>query len=157
MFRLFTIPLAILLAASASAVAPAQQPGTTDPATQSQASGNQKAEMPMYFIGVDDQGRHITLPRGKVLLVRLQANPSTGYSWSVIGNPAPLVYVSSEYESPDNTQAKAGAPSMQVLRFRTYLAGAVDLKLGYSRPWEKGVAPMKTFEVYITVPEGHLP
>jgi inhibitor of cysteine peptidase len=135
----------------------AQQPDTSKSAPPAAASEKaQKAEPQTIAVEATDDGKQLTLKRGAILLVRLEANPSTGYSWAVIGDPAPLVFVSSEYEPAKPNQQLAGAPEMQVMRFTANLAGSVELKLGYRRPWKKGVAPAKTFHVAVTVPEGPL-
>jgi inhibitor of cysteine peptidase len=119
-----------------------------------QSAGKTNSGMPVVSLGPADSGRQITIPMGRIVLVRLDANPSTGYSWSVIGNPAPLVFVSSEYEAGKQKQQPPGSPEMQVLRLKSDRAGTGDLKLGYRRPWEKDVAPAKTFQIHVTVPEG---
>jgi predicted secreted protein len=44
-----------------------------------------------------------------------------------------------------------GAGGVEVFRFEAAGSGQTDLTLVYHRPWEKGVDPLETFAVQITV------
>ena len=146
----FTCPLLLVGFAVAIAGTASSQNQSVDESAR-ETSGNANSAMPTYFIEATDDGRRLTIPRGRILIVRLEANPSTGYSWSVVGEPAPLMFVSSEYESDPQIQPRPGGSQIQVLRFKSDLVGTGELKLGYRRPWEKNVAPAKTFEIHVTV------
>ena len=97
-----------------------------------------------------DNGKTIDLAKGRTLAVELASNPSTGYSWEMKGDPAPLKLISSKFEQQDQS-GKAGAPGAQQFRFEATAAGASTLKLVYRRPWEKHVAPAKTFTLNVNV------
>jgi inhibitor of cysteine peptidase len=96
-----------------------------------------------------DTGKTIDLAKGGTLVVELSSNPSTGYSWAVKGNPAPLKLVGSDYK-PDQS-GKVGAPGVQQFRMEATAPGTSTLKLVYRRPWEKGVAPARTFTLHVKV------
>jgi predicted secreted protein len=67
------------------------------------------------------------------------------------GKPAPLVFVKSDYAPNPQAADRMGAGGTQALRFTAKSAGKVELKLGYARPWEKDMAPAKTFVVTVVV------
>ena len=149
--KIFFALLAVTLAAIAANTT-AQQPNPPKASVGASPSGmNDAADPQAIVVGASQAGQQINLKRGASLLVRLQANPSTGYSWSVIGDPAPLSFVSSKNETAQQNQPRTGAPGMQVLRFKANVPGTVELTLGYRRPWEKETAPAKTFKIHVTI------
>jgi inhibitor of cysteine peptidase len=101
---------------------------------------------------VTDQnnGKTIDLAKGGTLVVELSSNPSTGYSWALTGDPAPLKLVSSDYKQTDQA-GKMGAPGVQQFRLEATAPGSSALKLVYRRPWEKSVAPARTFALHVKV------
>jgi inhibitor of cysteine peptidase len=98
-----------------------------------------------------DAGKSIAVSVGQKIVVRLQSNPTTGYQWSVLGDPAPLKFVKSEYAADAQATGRMGADGTQTLKFTAKAPGKVELKLGYRRPWEKDVVPAKTFAATIVV------
>jgi inhibitor of cysteine peptidase len=110
-------------------------------------AGNASAPM---TVSDRDDGKTIDLAKGGTLVVQLASNPSTGYSWAVKGDPFPLKLVSSDYKQEDQS-GKIGAPGTEQYRFEATNAGTSTLKLLYRRPWEKHVAPAKTFTLNVKV------
>jgi inhibitor of cysteine peptidase len=98
-----------------------------------------------------DEGKTVEAAVGQKIFVQLASNPTTGYQWSVVGNPAPLEFIKSDYAADPQAAGRIGAGGIQTLRFADKLPGKVELKLGYARPWEKDVAPAKTFTATIVV------
>ena len=68
--------------------------------------------------GVED-GRQVVMTEDQVLVLSLEANPSTGYQWEVVGIPERTLVRSDldgpQYEAPSS---KPGAVAYQLLRFR---------------------------------------
>ena len=93
------------------------------------------------------------LARGQTLVVTLDSNPTTGYSWAVADvDKAVLRQVGDAvYQSPNSNPNVVGAGGAQTYRFEAASAGATTLKLAYRRSWETGVAPIKTFTVQVVV------
>ena len=102
-------------------------------------------------VSEQDSGKTIELAVGQKILVQLPSNPTTGYQWSVLGKPAPLVFVKSDYAANPQAAGRMGAGGTQILRFAAKSEGKVELKLGYARPSEKDMAPAKTFAVTVVV------
>ena len=106
---------------------------------------------PPITVTEQDSGKTIEIAVGQKMLVQLPSNPTTGYRWSVLGNPAPLKFVKSDYATDPRAAGRIGTEGVQTLRFTAKSSGKVELKLGYIRPWEKDVPAAKTFSVTLVV------
>jgi inhibitor of cysteine peptidase len=97
-----------------------------------------------------DAGRTIQLKRGDSLVVELDGNPSTGYSWTVEAIEGDVLTAEGEPEfAPES--AKLGAGGMYSIKFAAARTGSAVLKLVYHRPWDKETPPAKTCELVVTV------
>lgn len=87
--------------------------------------------------------------------IKIKSNPTTGYSWAVQEiKPNDLVkYLSVKTEEPGegSQPPKLGAPTYEILTFEALKPGKVEIFLNYRRPWEKDVAPIKTYKVLVTI------
>jgi len=101
-------------------------------------------------LGDADNGRQVELKMGQQLVVSLEGNPSTGYTWEVTEVDAKVLRQSGEPEFQPQSNLP-GAPALITLRFQTVGAGTTDLKLAYRRPWEKNTPPAQTFAVRVSV------
>jgi predicted secreted protein len=117
-------------------------------------------------VTAQDQGRQLQLHDGQVLMISLEANPSTGYGWEMDKGPLAaqsdpiLVQIGDEFEpgpqarSPtalaeEATPPLLGAPQNQVLRFQAAREGKTPLRLAYRRPWEANIAPLGEFSLTV--------
>jgi len=99
-----------------------------------------------------DNGSEIRLQTGEALALKLESNPTTGYSWQVIeiddtvlgqeGDP--------EYKATTGNGGPAGTGGEETIRFKALRSGKTTLTLGYMRPWEE-VPPLKTFSIQVVV------
>jgi inhibitor of cysteine peptidase len=97
-----------------------------------------------------DNGNQITVQKGQTLTVKLEANPSTGYTWEMVEPEGAILRQVGEPEFSADSEL-IGAPGTLTLRFEAVEAGQMDLRLVYHRPWETGVEPLETFTVEVTV------
>lgn len=102
-----------------------------------------------------DNGSAVTLAPGQVLVIHLASNPSTGYSWGRTDADTTVLVQEGEaaFEPGAGSEGKVGAGGTETLRFRAGQAGETTLELGYRRAWEKGIDPIETFQVQVTVRE----
>ena len=100
---------------------------------------------------IDDDGREKQLKKGQTLVVTLEGNPTTGYSWEMaepldeqvlrqVGEP--------EFKAESDL---VGAAGVQILRFEAVNPGKTTLKLVYHRPWEEGVEPLETYSLQVVM------
>ncbi len=71
------------------------------------------------------------VPAGSVYELRLEANPSTGYGWTLAFDE-PLE-VTSDFETQSDL---CGAPGTQVIKVTCRESGQFVLTAEYKRPWE---------------------
>ena len=101
-------------------------------------------------LGESQAGSQAVLQVGDMLQVNLEGNPTTGYTWSVEDLDATVLKVVSEPEFHPASNA-LGANGTLTFRFEAVGTGRTTLKLIYSRPFEKGVPPLKTFAASVLV------
>ena len=89
-----------------------------------------------------DAGATLTLPAGARIVVRLAANPTTGYGWTEVEAPGPTLRAlgEPEFEKADAT-GRVGAPGVQVFRYEVAEAGRARVALVHARPWEPADTP----------------
>ena len=102
-----------------------------------------------------DGGKTVQMSADQPLFVRLPSNPTTGYTWTLTANPAPLALIKSDF-APDITKNRVvGAGGTQILQFAAKDAGTATISLGYRRPWEKDTPPARTFTVTVAISGAH--
>jgi inhibitor of cysteine peptidase len=98
-----------------------------------------------------DSGREMQLKKGQTLVVTLEGNPTTGYSWEV-AEPLDEQVLRQVGEAEFKAESDlVGAGGVQILRFEAVNAGQITLKLVYHRPWEKDVEPLETYSIQVVV------
>lgn len=104
-------------------------------------------------VDVTANGELVELPQDQLLIVQLQSNPSTGYSWGVIECDLSVLQPlgDPEYVSSQPGKQVTGGGGWEVFRFQPQAAGQTHLKMGYRRPWEQDVEPVETFEIDVVV------
>jgi inhibitor of cysteine peptidase len=101
-------------------------------------------------ISEQDAGKTIELKMGDSLVVSLEGNITTGYSWiPAPQDPILLEQVGDIEVTPANDAI--GASGLIVLKFKANEKGQTVLHLDYKRSWEEDVAPEKTFDVTVVV------
>ena len=101
-------------------------------------------------IGAKDNGNQVTLENGQVLTVKLEGNPTTGYTWEMLEPEGAILRQVGEPEFNADSEL-LGSPGTLTLRFEAVEAGQMELRLVYHRPWETGVEALETFTVEVTV------
>lgn len=97
-------------------------------------------------VGAAANGKSLTLKKGDTLVVRLSANPSTGYDWAIGSKPNALRLVKRTYlGAPPQRPGQGGT---DIFRF-SVRSGKGKLKLVYRRSWEKEIPPIRSFELTV--------
>ncbi len=99
-----------------------------------------------------DNGSRFELNRGNVLTLRLESNPSTGYSWQIAENDGKVMELMGEptYETPER-KLIVGGIEYRIYRFKALTRGTNVLELQYRRIWEKEKEPLKTFRITVKI------
>jgi len=101
-------------------------------------------------LDVGDDDSQVELNAGQTLVVSLEGNPTTGYTWEAAELDEQVLRQVGEVEFKPESDA-IGAGGVQTLRFETVSSGQTTLKLVYRRPWEEDVEPSETFSVQVIV------
>jgi inhibitor of cysteine peptidase len=99
-----------------------------------------------------NNGQPVSIHVGGKVVVTLDANPSTGFTWDVAeidGNILKQVG-QTDFNSASTTPLPGGGGT-QTLRFQAIAPGTTNLKLIYHRPFEQNTPPAQTFSVQVTV------
>ncbi|MHC4586117.1 MAG: protease inhibitor I42 family protein [Planctomycetota bacterium] len=105
-------------------------------------------------VNEENDGGQIELEQGQILVVTLESNPTTGYSWQQAENQEPYL---EQMGQPDFKQSLTGGPPIagaggwEIFRFKAISAGQMTLQLVYRRPWEEGVEPVNTFSLDVVI------
>ncbi len=95
-----------------------------------------------------EQDTTISVEKGKHFKIKLDSNPSTGFTWVVVAiNPADQLHsFAPVFSSPKKT--RPGEGGTQTFDLFAVTRGATELTLGYER---SGSAPAKTVTFHVTV------
>lgn len=105
-----------------------------------------------------DNLSEVGLDIGDALAVRLESNPSTGYSWELADTEteAFLELLSMEFEEPEDPEL-VGAPGVDIFDFEAIDEGAGILRLEYVRSFEGPVVPARVIEYIVRVDDAPWP
>jgi inhibitor of cysteine peptidase len=93
----------------------------------------------------------IVLDKNNILIVKLLANPGTGYGWQIVKNDRDRLQPLTDSGLPLLQAEVTGASEIQIFRFVAQNSGTSILELHYLRAWEKNVPPLKTYHLNIEI------
>jgi predicted secreted protein len=83
-----------------------------------------------------------------VILIALDSNPTTGYSWEASYDETRLELVEETYELGEYVkQGLVGAGGTELFRFKALKSGEAQITMEYKRPWETEILQQKVFTV----------
>lgn len=104
----------------------------------------------MMTLDKRDFGRHLTLVPGEEVLVELDENATTGFSWTAEGYAADsLALADTRFIAPSTTAV--GAAGKRHFRFQARAAGVSRLEFRLTCPWLAAAPPAETGILTITV------
>ncbi len=98
-----------------------------------------------------DKGSQVNVKVGDQIVVTLDGNPSTGYTWEAQGLDTTIFEQVGAATFVSSNPGQVGAGGSLTLTFKAMKTGTAALNLVYHRPWETGVDPLDTFAVTVTV------
>ncbi len=103
----------------------------------------------------DQNGSSVTVPKNGTLQVSLLANPSTGYSWTVVDDAGGILKSlgapSAQAVDPSGSSAVVGMSERQTFQFDAVEAGTGKLTMEYRRAGDATVPAEQTFTLDVTV------
>lgn len=95
----------------------------------------------------------IKIKNGETLLVQLEAQLGTGYSWKLSNiNEACLQKTTLTDQAKKSLEPKKlGSSELQAFTFETLKPCKTTIQFKYLRPWEQPEAPLKTYELFLEI------
>ena len=94
-----------------------------------------------------DNGKKIEANVGDQIVVELDGNPSTGYTWEAKDLDTNMIQQVGDPEFKSNNPGLIGSGGVLTMTFKILKAGTTSLTLFYQRPWETDVKPQATFVI----------
>jgi inhibitor of cysteine peptidase len=91
-----------------------------------------------------NNGDNVNLKINDVITIRLESNATTG-------DTGIASFISSDYKQTSTDKELTGAGGYETFTFKAKSKGNAAIALTYNKPWEEGVAPLKTFKINIVV------
>ncbi len=101
-------------------------------------------------LGAQDDGRTITLKSGDTLIIELEGNPTTGFSWEVGAVDDAILAAQGDPDYTASETGLVGSGGVFTFTFKAAHKGQTPLQLVYHRSWEE-VAPADTFDLTVVV------
>ncbi len=98
-----------------------------------------------------DNGQNVRLFAGQELIIQLDGNPTTGYTWETKDLDTKMFMQVGDVQFTSSDPKLVGSGGTQTLTLKVLNTGTSTLTLIYHRPWEKDVKPANTFTVTVTV------
>ena len=98
----------------------------------------------------DSNGQTVTLKSGETLRLKLRGNPTTGYTWHLGDFDSSVLEQSGDPAYQADTLL-TGSGGTYTYEFKAAGSGTVTLDFSYSRSWEEGTPPYKTFTLTVVV------
>ncbi|HEY5271277.1 MAG TPA: protease inhibitor I42 family protein [Anaerolineales bacterium] len=98
-----------------------------------------------------DKGSQVEVKVGEQIVITLDGNPSTGYTWEAKDLDTTMFEQVGDSTFNSSNPGLVGSGGTLTLTFKALKAGSASLTLVYHRPWETGVDPTDTFAVTVTV------
>ena len=96
-----------------------------------------------------DHGKTITVPLKKDFVIKLEANPSTGFNWNVLDIDTNIIQLKGTSYTPYHEMP--GSNGMEQITFTSVKKGKSPLKLGYLRVWEGRGSMVDSFSITVKV------
>ena len=98
-----------------------------------------------------DKGSQVEVKVGDQIVISLDANPSTGYTWVAKDLDTTMFEQVGDPVFTSSNPNLVGSGRTLILTYKTLKAGTVNLTLVYQRPWETGIDPIDTYEITVKV------
>jgi inhibitor of cysteine peptidase len=127
------------------------------PSQQDKRKGNllspPGAETEQLELTAADSGKTVAAVVGQTIVISLEGNITTGYSWQTteLSGQAVESLGKPSYVTRLHAPGIVGVGGTFTFRFKAVRPGTAALKLIYVRPWEKDQPPQETFAVTIGV------
>jgi predicted secreted protein len=107
------------------------------------------SSLPEVTLGPADEGRVVSLAAGSEMLVKLEAQLSTGYRWEARSAKGFAAVKDHAVESPGT--GIVGGVELQVMKVTALAAGEDEVEFSYLQPFRRNEKPAKSFRVKVVI------
>jgi len=122
---------------------PAGLPPSPTPTAPAVQAGN-------IVVNEEQNTATVTVREGNSITVRLQENPTTGFTWNLGASPG-LQVVSDSYIPSDTTGKLIGSGGTHVWEISAQSVGGQTIHAVYRRPWEQATGNETAFFLSVVV------
>ncbi|WP_414469413.1 protease inhibitor I42 family protein [Methanobacterium sp. ACI-7] len=94
--------------------------------------------------------KQLTLKVNSKFSVKIESNPSTGYTWIPEYDLDSLKLIKSKYIPPKIDNLTVGAPGTQKFVFKALKTGETDITMKHIRPWDNSI-PQKIVIYHVKI------
>jgi inhibitor of cysteine peptidase len=123
------------------------------PVSSESVPSNPSSSFQQITLNDQDSGKEVQLNLADQLILSLESNPTTGYTWEVETPENPILEQNGDPEYTSNSSL-IGSSGKLTFVFTAIKSGQQTLILDYHRTFEVGVAPLQVFQVNVTVAAG---
>jgi inhibitor of cysteine peptidase len=112
------------------------------------------SESPKVNVDASYNGSEVALAVGDQLIITLDSNVTTGFSWnlSAISDTAVIQKISDEYITPESSDPPLmGQGGQEVWTFEALAAGSATISMKYIQPWAPDAEPAETFGITVNI------
>lgn len=132
---------------------------TTIDSTEAITPGDNVMEDSVQTLTMEDNMKTITVKAGEIVIIRLEGNITTGYTWEVekIDNMFIQQVGETDYFEVENSEVTpqkenlTGAAGEFIFTFEALQVGETSLRLVYHRTFETGVEPLDVFTITVQI------
>jgi len=117
----------------------------------SQPSADTMSQLKTITATQEDNGDTVQVARDDSLVIQLDFQPGTGYSWQIVRHDTTHLRLLDE-EWLGSEQGMEGGGELQVFRFAVLKADSSLVEMHYKRPWEKEEPPQGIYRLRVEKP-----
>lgn len=95
------------------------------------------------------EGKTLVLEKGGLIALKLDGNPSTGYSWQMSCPSSAVSTVGRSFTIINEEKERVGTPGVELIFLAAQTPGTYDIKMEYKRTWEKISLKHFSFKVIV--------
>jgi inhibitor of cysteine peptidase len=100
---------------------------------------------------IADKGNQLNINVGTLIIITLDGNPSTGYTWESKDLDTVILEQVGDPVFNSNSPGQVGSGGTLSLSFKALQPGKTTLTLVYHRPWETGIDPLDSYTLIVSV------
>jgi inhibitor of cysteine peptidase len=125
-------------------------PGTPVTPTQTPTPTGTPVQVGHYVFTEEQNGATVYMNKSSTITLKLQENPTTGYSWNLTVTPG-LTVTNDTYIPSDTSGTMVGSGGMHIWEMTASATGNQAMEGIYKRPWEPVYGNETTFNMTIIV------